>query len=499
MRKGSITVFLSLTLIPVLSLLLASLFSVRIAACRAVSALAADEAVFSLFSEYDHDLFERYHLFFLDGGLDTGSPAFSAHIRFLKDSADPVLHPGKGRPFSSGGSPLTLELESCELTGYTTASEQNGRILAAQAVEFMKHTLGIQGVQLLLEQPGSGAGQDLSGNIGGTVLSSDLHEEMSKIKKEAAAVRNTESESPGSGSSPQVSQSPAGSVPENFENPIETVSGFQKHSLLSLVLPSDAQVSERTLDLSALPSGRSPAPSLGIVSLPPAISGTDRLLFDEYALQHCGCFTSGQEGALSYGTEYLLSGKSSDEANLTAAVRSLLVLRMGVNAAAILADASLKAQASEAAMMIASALTVPEFQPAVEALLIAAWAWCESIVDLRALLSGKRTALVKDASSWQVSVAGIPRLLAKDSSLVKDQPGGIDYKGYLRILLLSGKQDLLQKRLLDLIESTIRNVCTRPSFRIDLCIDTAEAEFSIRAENIYVLTTKQQYSYREEV
>ncbi|MBE5995946.1 MAG: hypothetical protein E7240_01155 [Lachnospiraceae bacterium] len=498
MRKGSITVFLSLTLIPLLSLLLASLFSVRIAACRAVSALAADEAVFSLFSEYDRDLFERYHLFFLDGGLDTGSPAFSAHIRFLKDSADPVLHPGKGRPFASGTTPLTLELESCELTGYTSASEQNGRVLAAQAVEFMKHTLGIQGVQLLLEQPGSPSGQELSGNIGGSVLSSDLHSEMSKIKNEAA-VRNTETGSPESGSAPPGSQNPAGSVPEDFENPIETVSGFQKHSLLSLVLPSGAQVSERTLDLSALPSGRTPAPSLGIISLPPAISGTDRLLFDEYALQHCGCFTAGQDGALSYGAEYLLSGKSSDQANLTAVVRSLLVLRTGVNAAAILADASLKAQASEAALMIASALAVPEFQPAVEALLIAAWAWCESIVDLRALLAGKRTALVKDASSWQVSVANIPRLLAKDSSFVKDQPGGIDYRGYLRILLLSKKQDLLQKRLLDLIESTIRNICGRPSFRIDLCIDTAEAEFSVRAENIYVLTTKQQYSYREEV
>ena len=138
---------------------------------RAELGEAADEAVFSLFSEYDRDLFERYHVFFLDGGLDTGSPAFPAHIRFLKDSADYILHPGKGRLFSSGTSPLTLELESCELTGYTSASELGGRIFAGQAVEYMEHTLGIQGVQLLLSGSSSTSDPDRLADSGGAVLS----------------------------------------------------------------------------------------------------------------------------------------------------------------------------------------------------------------------------------------------------------------------------------------------------------------------------------------
>ena len=490
MRKGSITVFLSLTMVLVLSLLLASLFSVRIAACRAVSAEAADEAVFSLFSEYDRDLFERYHVFFLDGGLDTGSPAFPAHIRFLKDSADYILHPGKGRLFSSGTSPLTLELESCELTGYTSASELGGRIFAGQAVEYMEHTLGIQGVQLLLSGSSSSSDPDRLADSGGAVLSTDLKAGMDKIRSEAASAAV----------SPEGTVAAPPAVPaEPVENPIEMVSEYKKHSLLSLVLPSGAQVSDKKVDAASLPSARTPQPSLGIVTPPPAISGTRRILFHEYILQHTGCFTAPGSGSLSYGAEYILAGKPSDEANLTSAVRSLMLLRTGANAAAILADASLKAQASQTALTIATALAVPELQPAVEALLIAAWAWCESIVDLRALLNGKKVAVIKNASSWQLTVANIPKLLSREQSFDRDQPGGIDYQGYLRMLLLSGKQENAQKRLLDLVESTIRTVCSRPSFRIDLCVDSLEAAFTIRAENVLVLTATRKYSYREEV
>ncbi|MBQ6468653.1 MAG: hypothetical protein IJJ50_01190 [Lachnospiraceae bacterium] len=507
MRKGSITVFLSLTMILVLSILLASLYSVRIAASRAVSAEAADEAVFSLFSEYDRDLFERYHLFFLDGGMDTGSPAFPAHIRFLKDSADYILHPGKGRLPASGAAPLALVIESCELTGYTTAAEQSGRILAAQAVRYMENTLGIQGVQLLLENAGRSGGSSGAGGVegsGSALLSKDLHGEMEQIRKEAAAAASGTGAGSGnasSGSGPPAPNSglPAPAVPEDFENPIETVSEFQKLSLLSLVLPSGAQVSEKTADSASLPSGRTFEPSLGVVDLPAGISGSSRLLFNEYVLQHCGCFTSLNDGALSYGAEYLLSGKPSDKANLTAVVRSLMLLRTGANAAAILGDASLKAQASQAALMISAALAIPEFYAAVEALLTAAWAWCESIVDLRALLAGKKVAPVKDASSWQLSVGSIPSLLSEGDSFAKDHPGGLNYRNYLSILLLSKKQDLLQMRLLDMIESTVRSACGRPAFRIDLCVDTLQADFVIRARNSFRLTARRQYSYREEV
>ncbi len=483
MRKGSMTVFLSLTLLLILSLLSASLFSVRLAADRAVCASAADQALFSLFSEYDRDLFGRYHLLFLDGGLDTGKPAFGAYVRFLKESAEHVFHPGKGRILSSGNTPCHLELRDLSLTGYTTAAESSGKILAQQAVTYMKNTLGIQGVQLLLDtfgSPGNPAGE----STGEAIANKDLNAGMSEIRAKAPP--------PDPETSPAVS---AGA--ENFENPVETIAELKKLSLLKLVLPPGKEISGKSLDVSALPSGRSLEPSLGIVSVPPDFGTMDRILFLEYIFRHCGSFISPREGALAYAVEYILCGRPSDAENLQSVLRSLLVLRTGANAASILSDAALKSQAAGTAMTIAAALAIPEFQPAVEALLIAGWAWCESIVDLRALLGGKKVAPAKTAADWQLSISSIPDLLSRSGELEKDNPRGLSYEGYLRMLFLAKKQDTLQLRLLDVIESTVRAVCGRPSFRIDLCIDTAEASFGVMAENILNLETIRSFSYRE--
>ena len=487
MQKASMTVFFSLVTVLFLSLLSASFFSVRIAADRSLSANAADQAVFSLFSEYDRDLFEHYHLFFLDGGLDTGRPAFDAHVRFLKDSADYILHPGKGRFLTSGTSPLHPVLESCALTGYTTAAEQSGRILAAQAVEYMKHTVGIQGVHLLLDDSYGSSPPPAGSGIAGR----DLGAEMNAIESEAAAQRAEEAAENGT---EEVSP-----PPPDFVNPIESASKLQKRPLLDLVLPAGRSVSDHTYDTARFPSGRDRAPSFGVVSMPGSIAGTDRLLFLEYLFLHTHSFRAPGAGSIAYETEYLLSGKSSDAENLRSAVRSLLLLRTAANTAAILSDASLNAQASSAALTIASAFAAPEFQPAVKAILIAGWAFCESVVDIRALLSGKKVAPVKSAGTWQLGIWSITSLLEGDRDLTKDCPDGLSYEAYLRMLFLTKNQDTLQLRLLDVIETDVRTVRGRGAFRIDLCVDTLEASFQITAEHVVHLTAVRQYSYREEV
>ena len=68
MRKGSITTWLSLILLVLLSLITAGLYSARQAAGRVVLASAAEQALFSTFGQYDKDLMDTYGLLFIDGG-----------------------------------------------------------------------------------------------------------------------------------------------------------------------------------------------------------------------------------------------------------------------------------------------------------------------------------------------------------------------------------------------------------------------------------------------
>ena len=66
-RRGSITVFLSLMLSLMVSLVCTSIVSVRMAAARVQILNGMDIGLYSLFGQYDRKLLEDYELFALDG------------------------------------------------------------------------------------------------------------------------------------------------------------------------------------------------------------------------------------------------------------------------------------------------------------------------------------------------------------------------------------------------------------------------------------------------
>ena len=74
MRRGSITVFLALTLSLILSLVCAGLQSVRTASARTQILSSMDIGLYSLFGQYDRTLLEDYDLFFLNASGNGESP-----------------------------------------------------------------------------------------------------------------------------------------------------------------------------------------------------------------------------------------------------------------------------------------------------------------------------------------------------------------------------------------------------------------------------------------
>lgn len=71
-QPAQITVFVSMALVVILTLLCTSLESARVSVLRYYIRTAAESSVFSVFSEYHRELLDRYHLFFLedDGSLE---------------------------------------------------------------------------------------------------------------------------------------------------------------------------------------------------------------------------------------------------------------------------------------------------------------------------------------------------------------------------------------------------------------------------------------------
>ena len=67
-RRGSITYYLCLTLMVMLSLLFAGYASARQAAARVILASGVEQGLYSAFAGYNRELYEQYGLLFLDAG-----------------------------------------------------------------------------------------------------------------------------------------------------------------------------------------------------------------------------------------------------------------------------------------------------------------------------------------------------------------------------------------------------------------------------------------------
>lgn len=487
--SGSVTIYLSLVMVLIVSLFFALIVSVRVQAGRAQTANSVDQAMFSFFARYDRQLMEEYDVFFVDGSFGGTGLNIGACRDELEDSMSYILEPNKGRTVLAGRNLLDLEIEDAQVSGYTLATDVAGEVFASQAIAFMKDTAGIHVTEEVLAAVAQAEAQSTAG---GNAETSAAGADYDACVAESAANQAALAEA---GEPPQP---PA--VPADFENPIPIINRLRKITIYSLVIPDEGKVSQKSVRKGNLLSGRRAAQGVGVIQVPPgASSKSEGLIFNEYALTHCGNYSAPKEpSALAYQTEYILGGKYNDEANLKAVIRQLLLVREGANFLYLSTDPTRREEIKAAAGAVAALLLLPEAEPVFAAIITAGWAFAESLVDVRALLSGKRVAVVKDASTWQVGLEAIKALLSPAGldAVVRDVQGGMNYEGYLRILLAMKGRSAVIGRTMDMVESTIRAE-GRSGFRLDTCIDALTFTVKVRAEKRVSFTEEKTLSYRD--
>ncbi|MCH1981110.1 DUF5702 domain-containing protein [Ruminococcus sp. OA3] len=473
-EKGSITAYLSLILVLMISLLLAGLYSVQLAGARVQMVSAVDQGLYSLFARYDRTLLERYQLFYVDGSRGQGDMQMGKLYGTMEEDIARILF--NRVDGNHNGNIGDLVMQGGGITGYTLATDSGGSSVKEQAAAYMKASLGAQGVRLLLEK--NSRDRDMAQNMENARESIEAGESLDQydhLKEQAEQEQEARDEAGEEMMLPEA--------PEDFVNPIETVRELKQLGILSLVLPDGKELSGRTQELSALASGRKLETGMGMYETGREESGvTEEILFGEYILQHCGNFSSPQpcEG-LAYQAEYIIQGNHSDIVNLKGVVHKLLLMREAANLLHLYQDQAKRAQTRAAAGVIASLLLLPEAVPVVEQILLVCWAYAESILDVRGLLAGEKVPAFKEASSWQLTLSNIPRLLDGADDLRKNDRKGMSYNDYLRILL--GIRNSRQKMAgcLDMIEMGMRAEEGKSNFRMDCCLYTTEVQFSFIA------------------
>lgn len=482
-RRGSITVFMSLMLTIMVSLVCTSIVSVRMAAARTQILNGMDIGLYSLFGQYDKKMLEDYDLFVLDGSCGGGEVKLAAVYDNLVSYMEPILRQNSQK----------LSLERGGFTGYRLLTDEGGKAFYQQIVNYMQETLGSQGIQLLLERMQDrekkvkNAEEEGKRTESGDSLSSydSALDQAAQASKEAAEKGGDFGEVP--------SETPV--VPP-AENPITVIRRIMKMGILELVIPLGNRISSKEINRGDMVSVRTLQKGL---SIPDGLETDDsygaKLLFQQYLMSKLGNFRKSSGSGLEYQIEFILGGKTEDVDNLKAVAKKLLLVREGVNFACLAADNTKRAQAEGLALAIASGFLIPPAASAITAALLFCWSFAESILDVRQLFDGGKVPLVKTGADWQLSLENLPHLLEGLDSVRRDRESGMSYEDYLQVFLMTVEREKMIMRGMDMVELTLRTKGGRPDFKLDSCIVAIEASADVEANKTKMFTVTRQYCY----
>ncbi len=443
--KGSITVFLSLISVLILSLLCTLVEAARVQGVRAWAAAVTDLGIFSVFGEYEYKLLEDYDVFFLDGTYGTGDFCPERmELRIRKFMGENISLPQEGSM-----NLFPMNLTECTSTAYTLATDQEGQAFYQQVVENQKENLP---AELLLQYQKNHAQAEDEEKSGQAYEEKQRENEQELMDLENQ--KREESEEEGEKEAEEVVEE---TEKQPVENPLEEIKRIKELGILGLVLKNPEQVSHKEVMLTELPSHRTCRKGTLPVKTEHRGAVADGI-FQEYLLNHFADFSQGtKEQTLDYQMEYILMGKESDMENLKAVIHRILWMREGSNFLYAAGNSQMKSQVSSLALAIAGAAPIPGMVPALEAALLLAWAYGESLLDVRTILSGGKIPAVKDETTWKLSLQNLARLTEVLEECDGGGGQGQDYVDYLRILLFLCGKETYPMRALDLMECEQEN------------------------------------------
>ena len=461
MRRGYITVFLTLSLTLILSLVFMLIEGARISAVRMKFECVADIGMNSILAEYHRELLEQYDLLFVDmsyGGNYANIGNTEAHLKSYMQKNLRTESSGTG--FGSVRDFLAMDVGKVHIGQYSIASDEQGAVLKRQITDYMSdYPMGA-----ILEK---------------------LHLGVSDLESYGLETRNIEGERQSYEARIEEIGLPTQEVEEGvFEevplnNPADIANATRSSGVLNLVLENPSQVSAVKVTLSDYISHRSYMKGTGMCAEAVSVSGEPNdLIFQAYLFEKCGFYGEEQDKTLlKYQIEYILSGQDTDWQNLEYVAKRLLKWREVANVLYILTDSTKIAEAEAMALALTAVALCPELAEPVKYTILFAWAYVESLQDVKTLLAGGRVPIFKTAADWKTGINSIKNVRG---SLAEDSGGsGLSYQEYLRIMLFLQNESTRAFRAMDIMEMDIRRTVGNARFRMDACFDTYEADLSV--------------------
>lgn len=145
------------------------------------------------------------------------------------------------------------------------------------------------------------------------------------------------------------------------------------------------------------------------------------------------------------------------------------------------------------ALALTAVMLLPELAEPVKYTILFAWAYVESLQDVKTLLGGGRVPILKSAADWKTGINSIRNVRG---SLSEDSGGnGLNYKEYLQIMVFLQDAETRTERAMDLIEMDIRRTPGNARFRLDGCFDTYLAHLEVTSRFGYSYEMTRRYGF----
>lgn len=463
-KNGSISVYLSLTLCVMLSLIFVCMDAARLSCGRAAAGCALEESLFSEFANYDKKLYEKYGLMFIDCGYGGSSLQIGSIMHDITDNVEDILYPGLLLTGKTPGELYRISIDDSSVTGYQLASDEDFSPLITEICELMKQKSGADIIK--------NAGKLLSSSGAAAMFSFDNADDAAKqldsYIEEKNQINNEQEQQIAS-----MQSEAAEEADETFNDPIENIKAILDMGIYAFAIPNEKGVSTAKIDISKLAAGRKLSSGLGI--MPQKYSDAfAKYYLTQYSIDFFSNYlTAEKSDRLMYQTEYLIGGHDEDVKNLKTCMNKILFTRMGLNYLYLISSAEKQSEISKMAFLICSLLLSPEYIDEAASAITLAWTFAESYADVKALYAGKKVALFKDEETWQTSIDLLGKM--DKSADANGNEKGLSYEEYLKMFLFTLPQKQLAERIACLIEYNRRN--EKNEFCIDNCIYALEVEY----------------------
>ena len=476
---GSITLYLALTLAVTLSLYTVLILGARIGAARMQTESVCRIAQNASLAEFHRELHSRYDLFMTDtsyGGAGGGNEVFAQHLRgYMEKNCERRAAGlfGVSRDWTS------LKIIDAQVTDARYACDNNGRAVREQVYAYMAADPAGSVIADILVSADRWKGLEISGREW-TTRTDENSEELKQALRNGREEQREENERKEENEEEvsETEREAASDEPSEAEDMVDHLESFRFLPILTQVFGDLQTLSDEQIDTGNHLCARDVHLGSGMMAenshgYPMA----DEILFDRYIYEKTGnCAKPLDDGKLRYQTEYILCGKGSDKENLEGTAARLLLIREAANCAYLFTDQQRMREAELLAAVVSLVLLNPELREVLKTALLFAWAYLESIRDLRTLFDGGRVPLLKNSDTWQTSLLGI--LTPETSVRGGGASSGLLYTDYLQALLYLEGSSVKSLRTMDIMEMDIRQTEWNGSFRMDWCLDA----FSMKAD-----------------